>query len=120
MAMMKTFCSFMLVLTMSMFIVAAIQAENCEVIRFKRGANNHTVQGMILPDDVICYEVTARAGQLADITITGNNVMFSIEGVVDAQDKFSFITDDKTYKILVGQLMQSVANQPFVLMVSIK
>ncbi len=42
MVMIKTLFSIVFALTLSMFTMAAVKAENCEVIRFKLGANNHT------------------------------------------------------------------------------
>ena len=118
--MMKIICSLILALTMSLSGVEKVQAENCQAILFQSGAFSHTVQGMAPPDDGICYEITASAGQTADITIAGNNVMFSIDGVVDAQDSYSFVTEKKIYKIFVGQLMRSVSKEPFALKVTIK
>lgn len=103
-----------------MFIVTAIQAENCEIIHLQSEENTYTVQGIAPHDDFICYEITAGTGQMAAIEITGKNAIFSIIGVVDAQDKYSFVTDKETYKILVGQLMRSITNQPFMLVVSIR
>lgn len=118
--MIKILSSIIFMFTMSTSVAAAAQAENCEHIRFQSGAYSQTVHGIAPPDDVICYEITTRAGQTADITVTGNNVIFSIGGVIDAQDSYSFTTEKRTYQIFVGQLMRSVTNQPFELMVSIK
>ena len=120
MTMIKTLSPFVLALTASIFAVATAHAENCETIHFQRGHSEGTVQGIAPPDNVVCYEMTTGAGQTAILEITGKNIFFSIEGIVDAQDKYSFTTEKKTYRILVGQLMRSVTNQSFVLAVSIK
>ena len=117
---MKTLSPFVMALTASIFADATAQTENCETIRFQRGHSEGTVQGITPPDDVVCYEMTTGAGQTALIEITGKNVIFSIEGIIDAQDIYSFTTEKKTYRILVGQLMRSVTNQSFALAVSIK
>lgn len=104
----------------SVFFPASVQAENCGSIRFKQGESSHTIQGIAPIDEGVCYKFTARAGQTADIAITGNNVIFSIEGVTDVQDKYSFTTDKKTYQIFVWQLMRASTSQHFSLSISIK
>lgn len=116
----KIFGLFILVLSMSTFGVATVQAENCETILFQRGAYSHTVKGVVPSDGTICYQIATRDRQTVDITIAGNNVIFSIGGVIDAQDRYSFTTEKKTYQIFVGQLMRSITNESFELMVSIK
>ena len=120
MTMIKTLNPLVLALTASIFAVATAYAENCETIRFQPGHSEGTVQGIAPPDDMVCYEMTTGASQTAILEITGKNVFFSIEGIIDAQDKYSFTTEKRTYRILVGQLMRSVTNQSFVLAVSIK
>ena len=44
---------------------------------------------------------------------------FSIDGLVDDRDSYSFRTDAKTYKFTVFQTMRA-APGPFALMVSVK
>jgi hypothetical protein len=51
---------------------------------------------------------------------TGRNVIFVIEGVIDAQVSHQFKTKKQTYKIMVGQLMRSVTPQRFTLEVSVR
>jgi hypothetical protein len=85
------------------------QAQSCEPIQFKRGHDSGTVRGIAPPDDVVCYELGTGAGQRADVSIEGSNVMFSVSGLVDARDQYSFTTEKKTYRIDVGQLMRSIS-----------
>ncbi len=113
--------SLVFALVVSLMTMNAAQAhEDCETIRFQRGNNGTVVKGVAPPDSVICYVITTAEGQIADVTVLGVNMMFSVEGVIDAQDKYQFSTEKKTYRINVGQLMRSVTDQPFTLEISIK
>jgi hypothetical protein len=95
-------------------------AGGCEMIRFERGQSSGTLRGVAPPEDSVCYEMTTGAGQTATLEIKGRNVMFSIDGVVDGRDRYSFTTEKRTYRVIVGQLMRAVHNEPFTLSVSIK
>ncbi len=95
-------------------------AGGCETIRFQRGHSSGTVQGVAPPEDFVCYEMTTGAGQTAKLRVEGPNVIFVIDGVVEAQDRYSFVTERKTYRVKVGQLMRSVQGVPFTLSVSIE
>lgn len=98
----------------------AVRAETCEPIRFERGEYSGTVRGVAPPEGILCYTLGTGAGQRAEVRVTGRNVFFSIRGVVDVQDHHSFTTEKKTYEILVGQLMRSLADQPFALTVTVR
>ena len=95
-------------------------AEECREIRFQRGQHSGRVQGVAPPDDVVCYRMATGAGQTANLKLKGRNVIFSIAGVVDGQNTYSFTTEKKTYSVYVGQLMRSVREEPFSLTVSIR
>lgn len=95
-------------------------AGGCETIRFQRGHSSGTVQGVAPPEDFLCYEMTTGAGQTANLRVDGPNVIFVIDGVVEARDRYSFVTEKKTYRVKVGQLMRSVQGVPFTLFVSIE
>ncbi len=111
---------FILVFILSILAVTAVHAENCETIQFQRGHSSAKVEGIAPPNITICYQITTAAGQTADIAISGVNMVFSVEGVIDAQDKYRFTTEKKTYRITVGQLMRTVTDEPFTLNISIK
>jgi hypothetical protein len=98
----------------------AVQAQSCEPIQFKRGHSSGTVRGIAPPDDVVCYELRTGADQRADVSVEGNNIMFSVSGLVDGRDQYSFATEKKTYRIDVGQLMRSISDEPFALTVSVR
>lgn len=95
-------------------------AAECQEIRFQRGHDSGTVRGVAPPEDVVCFRMTTGAGQTANLEVKGRNVMFAIPGVVEGQDSYSFTTENKTYRINVGQLMRSVTDEPFSLTVSIR
>jgi len=111
---------FALVFILSILAVTTVQAENCETIQFQRGHSSATVEGIAPPDGALCYQITTAAGQTADIVISGVNMMFSIAGVIEVQDKYRFTTEQKTYRITVGQLMRSVTDEPFTLNIAIE
>jgi hypothetical protein len=101
-------------------VAGTAHAGSCEPIHFKRGHYSGSVRGVAPPDDIVCYEVGTGAGQHAEVRIEGRNMVFSIEGVVDARDRYSFTTEKKTYRITVAQLMRSVTSEPFTLTVSVR
>lgn len=108
-----------LVFALAVLVTGTAYAEHCETIRFKRGTSSGAVTGMAPPDDMVCYQMSTGAGQQASISIKGTNCIFSIEGLVDARDRYSFTTEKKTYRIRVGQLMRAISPEPFSLSVSV-
>ncbi|SER15684.1 hypothetical protein SAMN05421690_101039 [Nitrosomonas sp. Nm51] len=105
---------------LAMFTVTAAQADSCDTIQFQRGHNSATVKSVVSPNGMICYAITTAAGQTACIEIIGENVIFSVGGVADAQGKYRFTTEKKTYSIHISQLMRSVTDQPFTLHISVE
>jgi hypothetical protein len=101
-------------------VASPAHAQSCKPIQFKRGHYSGTVRGIAPPEDGVCYEVRTGAGQSADVRVDGRNVIFSIPGVVEVQERYSFTTEKKTYRILVSQLMRSVTDEPFSLTVSVR
>jgi hypothetical protein len=94
--------------------------QNCQRISFARGESSTIITGVAPAEDVLCYEFAAQAGQTATLKVlSGRNVIFSIHGVMDAQNDYSFRTQQKTYKFVVGQMMRSITNEPFRLRVSV-
>jgi hypothetical protein len=110
-----------LVLALSLaFAGSALAAERCTAVRFQRGASSAETTGLAPAEDVICYSLETGAGQNARIQVLeGSNVMFSIEGLVDAQDDYSFRTERGTYRVLVGQLMRAAEPMPFRILMSV-
>jgi hypothetical protein len=103
-----------------LLIAGAAHAQTCEPIQFEQGHYSGTVRGVAPPEDPVCYTLSTGAGQHADVQVEGRNVVFGILDLVDGQDRYSFATDKKTYTIHVGQLMRSITNEPFTLMVTVR
>ncbi|WPL11267.1 MULTISPECIES: hypothetical protein [Thiorhodovibrio] len=109
-------------LASSVYLIAvgSAYAENCTAIHFEPGHDAATVTGTAPADGQLCYTLATGTDQQAKVAVEGRNMMFSIVDVVDAQDDYSFTTTKKTYRILVGQLMRAIAEEPFTLKVSVR
>lgn len=98
----------------------AAPAQACEAIRVAPGASSGEVAGLAPPDGVRCYALEVGEGRRARVRVLdGRNVAFSVEGRVDAQADYAFVTERGTDRILVFQLLRAVAPEPFVLEVSV-
>lgn len=94
--------------------------EPCTPINFSSGESSAIVEGIAPVESIVCYTLKTGANQNASIEVTdGLNIVFSILGIVDAQDRYSFRTEATTYEIQVSQLMRSVKDEPFVLAVRV-
>jgi hypothetical protein len=103
-----------------LIVTGTAQAQSCQPIQFERGTYSGTVRGIAPPEGRVCYEVRTGAGQHAEVWVEGRNMIFSIPGVTEVQEKHSFTTEKKTYRIFVSQLMRSVTDEPFSLTVSVR
>ncbi len=91
-------------------------------IHFAPGKSSATVRGSVGSDEPFpCYTLATGKGQSATLTFikTNGNMAFSIYGLVDDRDEYSFKTEVKTYKFIVFQNMRAVS-EPFALLVSVK
>jgi hypothetical protein len=102
-----------------LFVPAAAQ-DHCASVHFPPGASSTTVKGSISPDGTACYTFSARAGQTAEISVAGNNVIVSVIGIGDARDHWTFATKAGPTRFLVGQLMRSAAPELYTVTVSIR
>lgn len=94
--------------------------DDCTPIRFAAGRASAVVQGSAPAADTVCYRFTAAAGQTAMLkVVSGRNVIFAIDDLVDAQDNYRFSTQARTYTIRVGQMFRSVTPQRFSLSLAI-
>jgi len=95
------------------------QAAECELLQIQAGATTAVASGEAPPDDVLCIELKTEPGHSYTLELAeGRNVIFSIEGVVEAQDRHRFVADAPSYKVEVGQLMRAATAEPFRLQVS--
>ena len=96
--------------------------NNCTPIRFARGQSSATVKGSVGSDEPFpCYTLATGKGQTATFKFdkTNGNMAFSIDGVVDDRDSYSFLTAARTYKFSIFQTMRATPS-PFALTVSVK
>jgi hypothetical protein len=105
-------------------VSAALAQEptNCMAIHFATGRSSATVRGSVGSTDepFPCYTLATGKGQTATLkfTKTNGNMAFTIYGLVDDQDGYSFKTEAKTYKFIVFQTLRSTPD-PFALQVSV-
>ncbi|SEM95814.1 hypothetical protein [Nitrosomonas marina] len=111
---------FLQAFVLSLPAVMTVHAETCKTIQFQQGTNSTTIAGIAPPDSVICYTITTAIGQTVDLAVSGSNMVFSVEGLIDAQQKFQFTAEQKSYRINVGQLMRAVAEKPYTLAIFIE
>ena len=100
----------------------AQEPTNCTPIQFARGQSSATVKGSVGSDEPFpCYTLATGKGQMATLKFgrTNGNMAFSIYGLVDDRDSYSFITAARTYKFVVFQTLRSTPS-PFALTVSVK
>ncbi|MEL6317634.1 MAG: hypothetical protein AAFR16_08370 [Pseudomonadota bacterium] len=92
----------------------AAHAQQCKAIKFAPGTVSAEVRGVAPAEGVRCYTLRTGAGQTAALRVTeGRNTAFSIEGLVDARDAYTFRTEAKTYRILVLQVLRAAAGERF-------
>ena len=97
-------------------------AENCTRLAFPKGASSTTVSGSVGSDEPFpCYTLSTGNGQTAllKFTKTNGNMAFTIDGLIDDRDNYSFKTTARTYKFWIFQTLRSTPD-PFTLMVSVK
>jgi hypothetical protein len=85
----------------------AEEPDNCSTgIEFGAGRSSASITGSVGSEEPFpCYTLTVGKGQTATFkfTRTNGNMAFTIYGVVDGRDAYSFETDAKTYKFIVFQ-----------------
>ncbi len=115
-----------ILLTLFVSNVAHAQ-DNCTPIRFAPGASSATVRGIARSMDTpsyTCYTLTTNPGQTATLSIvkqsSKDDTAFTIIDVVDNQDKYTFKTEAKTYKIGVYLTFARQPDRPFTMQVSVK
>lgn len=95
-------------------------AQSCAEIRFAPGATSAEIAGSAPAEAVVCYSFATGAGQQARVELLeGRNTAFSIDGLVDARDDYSFRTEARSYRLRVFQLMRAVRDQPFRIRLSV-
>ena len=94
----------------------------CTPIKFAPHASSAIVSGTVGSEPPFpCYTLTTGNGQIAALKFvkTNRNMFFTIDGVVDDRDAYTFKTVARTYSFSVFQNLRSTPD-PFSLMVSVK
>ncbi len=96
-------------------------AQGCSEIRFASGAYSGEVAGAVSDGWPLCFRFGSGAGQTARLQIIGNeNTCFTIPGVTDCQDDFSFRTRRQSYEVRVFQLFRAPGAENFRLRLTIR
>lgn len=102
------------VLANVVFASPALAQGNCEPISFPEGKDTAVLNGLAPVDDVICYELDANVGERFTLKVLrGDNTVFSIVDVQDAEDRFAFTAEKTSYELNVGQLMRAAGPEKF-------
>ena len=108
------------VLLLSLWATTAV-SQNCSEIRFDRGSSSGEVGGQVTEGWPMCFVFGTGAGQLARLQLFGSeNTCFTVPGVTDCQDDYSFYTGSGFYQVNVFQLFRSTASEQFTLRLSIQ
>jgi formylglycine-generating enzyme required for sulfatase activity len=96
------------------FVSPSAAHANCKAITFPAGKDTVALTGSAPVDDVVCYQLDAQIGQKFSLKVQrGDNTIFSVVGVQDAQDDFAFTAQQTSYEIDVGQLMRARGPEKF-------
>lgn len=116
-----------LALILCAFAGLAHAQDHCTPIHFAPGTSSATIRGVATSMDEgahsACYTLTTRRGQTAKLRMVHgpkDDVAFTIVGVVDDRDSYSFKTDAKTYTIGVFRTFAREPDEPFIMLVSVK
>jgi len=103
-------------------MAAGAASAACRAIRFDPGATSATVQGSAPAEGVECLRFGAGNGQTVQLSVKSphDQVAFSIDGVTDNRDQFSFKSRKQNYDVLMHQTMKAVAPVRYELTLSIR
>ncbi len=111
-------------ITVVLFSLPAMAQEptHCAAIHFAPSRSAGTVSGSVGSDEPRpCYTFITRTKQTVVMKFikTNGNMAFSIYGLVDDRDNYSFKTTNKNYKFVVFQNLRAPP-APFSLMVAVR
>ncbi len=117
---------FLILPLMSIFFSVGASAQHydgCPVadVRFPPGSSETVISGMIPAEGHLCFNMNVREGQQVAMTVLeGNNTIFTVYDVRDAQDDLTFAAPSNMVQFLVGQLMRVVEPQQFRLEITVR
>ena len=96
--------------------------QKCITVQFKRGYISSAINDKVTPEETKCYSLGVGIDQTVELYLVSRyqNAFFSIEDVVDNQDKHTFVTTRKNYQIIVSQMMRSAKDDYYTLMFVIR
>jgi hypothetical protein len=112
-------------LLLSLLVSPVARAQQtCVPIHFAQGQSSATVQGIARNEEPFaCYTLATRRGQTATLSIAKrspkDDTAFTIPGVVDNRDQYTFKTEDKAYKIMVYLTFARQPPRPFLMQVTV-
>lgn len=112
-----------LLLLLSLGAAYAQHAPGCPVteVRFPKGSSGTIISGMAPWDDILCFDLGVRAGQQVTMRILeGSNTIFTVYGVADARNDFSFVAPSNQVQFLVSQLLRAPGPEPFRLQIDVR
>lgn len=110
-------------ITIAMFAYLApmTSAQACSEIRFANGANSGEVSGRVGHEQSLCYTFSSEEDQAARMQLLGSdNTCVNVLGVADCQYDLSFLTERKTYRLMVIQQVRRSSPEYFTLRLTIE
>lgn len=76
--------------------------QGCHPIALDPGATAREVAGVASPRGAACFAIEVAVGQRARIQILEGEAVFSVEGLVEAQEDYAFVAQTAAYRLRVG------------------
>lgn len=104
-----------------LFPATSSELTSCRPIQFQKGASSADIRGEASPDGASCLQFGTGANQAVLLSVKSphDQVAFSIRGLVDDRQQYSFTSEKKTYEVLLFQSMKSTATVGYTLTLSI-
>jgi hypothetical protein len=111
-------------LTGTLLVAFVGHAHACTPVQFAHGAYSATVKGTARSDEHFdCFTLATGKGQTATLKLIEgpkDDAAFTVDGLVDDRDSYTFKTEAKTYTISVFRTFAREPDEPFTLQVSVR
>jgi hypothetical protein len=78
------------------------------------------IQGKANPEVVECFTFHAGMDQMVHLHVSGRNMFITVIGVGDARSEWTFKTQARAYRFLVGQMARSNHDEPYAVTLAIE
>ena len=104
------------------FLATGVHAQDCRPVRFNPGESGAFVDGLLPAEGRDCYTLDVRRGQNVFIEVVGGseNVAVSVLDMGDARRSFDFAAPADRVEFLVFQLMRSVTDADYSLLIKVQ